>query len=955
MSLLLAPDRLAERRAAVAGPLAPLLASIRTDLAPLFAAAPRMHLAKARLTRAGGVCPRDGARLDFDPWSPEAHRCPQCGAVHTGEAHFRSWLMWHQLWLAERAVHGALLHLLDGDAKGLELSTGLLDQFARNYLDFANRDNALGPTRVFFSTYLESIWLLQVCIALDLLEDAGHASSLAASVRERVIEPAALLIASFDEGGSNRQVWNAAAMYAAGRLLGDDALAARALEGRSGIIALVSNGLLRDGSWYEGENYHIFAHRGLWYGLTMAAAAGYTAPAPLLDRFDAGFITPWLTALPDMTMPSRRDSPHAVSLRQWRFAELAELGLARRDDGRLRGALAELYRTGIPARDTGRSRSAADVERNEPPARLTRADLGWRALLHARPELETLEAVEPRSSLLEGQGLGVLRRDGGRIYVALDYGHSGGGHGHPDRLNLILCDGVTRWLDDPGTGSYVDRTLHWYRSTLAHNAPLVDGRSQARVAGNLLAFGDAGDAALIEATVSDIAPGVTARRSVVAMPDYIVDTFEWSAGHSVRMELPLHADGATQGVNHWDRFPLTGAGGLEDGFDFVHDAERAGNDREAAEAPARFETIQLNASGGDATVVVTMHADPPVEWWRAIAPGIPGSPAARFHLARWVGTRGCLTTIWDLRGTIRASAQESEGIVVERIDGSRHRHRRTPDGWSVDMEHPDTSRTIELPRARGADGSHRAPRGTNARQGSASPGVPMNGGAFRHREAAPPVRIGRSPIRFDLSESHYRRSEVSWAEAGRPRAEVTLSRTTSHLIAEIAVHSHEPVFVPRDAVNEMDNEHPDINGDGVQLHLLVPAGAPSPEGARAFTGQPAPPADAPPLLAGWVAVPEPQGGVRVREIAGSAAGWTPDADWRPGTDGYSVSLRIPLDRLGQRRPAAFALDILINETASGRKRRRGQLVLSGGRGEWVYLRGDRQPPDRYLPFLIDDA
>ena len=37
----------------------------------------------------------------------------------------------------------------------------------------AYRDNVLGPSRPFFSTYLESIWLLQLCVALDMLEGSG--------------------------------------------------------------------------------------------------------------------------------------------------------------------------------------------------------------------------------------------------------------------------------------------------------------------------------------------------------------------------------------------------------------------------------------------------------------------------------------------------------------------------------------------------------------------------------------------------------------------------------------------------------------------------------------------------------------------------------------------------------------------------------------------------------------
>jgi hypothetical protein len=46
------------------------------------------------------------------------------------------------------------------------------------------------------------------------------------------------------------------------------------------------------------------------------------------------------------------------------------------------------------------------------------------------------------------------------------------------------------------------------------------------------------------------------------------------------------------------------------------------------------------------------------------------------------------------------------------------------------------------------------------------------------------------------------------------------------------------------------------------------------------------------------------------------------------------------------------LDVLVNETVPGRERRRGQLVLSGGRGEFVYLRGDRHDPTSALLFDI---
>jgi hypothetical protein len=225
------------------------------------------------------------------------------------------------------------------------------------------------------------------------------------AVRDRIVEPSVQLIASYDEGISNRQVWNDAAMLAAGVLLKDERLIDHAIDGASGLRVLLTRALLADGSWYEGENYHLFAHRGLWYLVTMAERIGRPPDASLVRRFDDGFAAPFRTLLPDLTYPSRRDSQYAVSVRQPRFAESCELGLARRDDPRLVGMLARLYDSNFPARDTGRRASTADVERNLPATGLTRADLSWRSLLFARAALPPLEPHPTHIGSPAGAGL----------------------------------------------------------------------------------------------------------------------------------------------------------------------------------------------------------------------------------------------------------------------------------------------------------------------------------------------------------------------------------------------------------------------------------------------------------------------------------------------------------------------------------------------------------------------
>jgi hypothetical protein len=913
--LLLETSRLDERRraAAVNGPLAPLADSIAADLDVVMSRELYVPREKALLSRVGGRCESDGTQLEFDPYSPDEHRCPLCRRVHTGEFHHRWWVYWYQLWLAERGVHAALLHLLRGDARHGSFAHDVALRYCSMYASYPNRDNVLGPTRLFFSTYLESIWLLQLCVMADLLESAGDRAT-ANDVRERIVGPSAALIAQYDEGMSNRQVWNNAALMASALLLGDRTAAEQVVRAPSGVETHLAEGLLDDGTWYEGENYHLFAHRGLWYCVTLAETAGIAIDARLKARFEAGFAAPFATALPDFTLPSRKDSQYAISMRQPRFAELCELGLGRSNDERLTGALAELYADGISRGDTGRSTSTADVERNLPGTSLTRADLGWRSLLHARTTLPPLERRAPRSAHLTGQGISVFRRDGGEVYVALDWGQSGGGHGHPDRLNLLFMQGATRWLDDLGTGSYVDRSLYWYRSTLAHNAPMIDGHSQARIDGSLLAHDERGDFGWTFAEADGLAPGVRVTRAVIVTPDYFVDEIRWSAQQSVQFDLPVHLDGELPGVALQGGVRLDGGDGLEDGFEFVRNVSAVAID---AERPA-----ELTGWHDGRSVRAFVCAAGASQWFRADGPGQPASETRPFFLVRCEGASGAIRSVWTWSPKVDSVQFSGERIEIA-LGDERHVHRQTERHWQIELGSAGARSVIEL----AGWGAARETQSDDAYV-RAQPEPPPSG----HQ----PIRLRRSqPVSFDLGEANYRRSEETWDVAGRPTARVTVSASADELIVDVDVRTDEIVFVPASATNPYDNEQPDINGHGVQLYLrtISDAGA-------------------------WVIVPEAKSaGVRVRPVAGWGTLAIRDATWTRTNDGFSMRMRVALPPL----PAGSAggeypllLDVLVNETVAGRERRRGQLVLSGARGEFVYLRGDRHHSSLLLPFVIGD-
>jgi len=149
-------EAVAARRAEIAQApdLTALLARLTERAAPLLERRPIVPPLKALLSSDGGICPDDGTALLFDPWSPNQHHCSRCGKTWAGERHDRHWARFQHLWLAERAAHLAALQALGGsDAAGVRAAE-ILRAYARSYWQYPNRDNVLGPSRLFFSTYL---------------------------------------------------------------------------------------------------------------------------------------------------------------------------------------------------------------------------------------------------------------------------------------------------------------------------------------------------------------------------------------------------------------------------------------------------------------------------------------------------------------------------------------------------------------------------------------------------------------------------------------------------------------------------------------------------------------------------------------------------------------------------------------------------------------------------------
>jgi len=915
-------ETLAERAELIAASpdLRALLAHLRERARPVIERMPVVPEQKALLSTDGGICPDDGATLIFDPWSPTSHRCPRCSKNWSGERHDRHWARFQHLWLAERAGHLAALASLGSAEAGPAAARArdILAAYAERYWRYPNRDNVLGPSRLFFSTYLESLWMCNYLAAATLLRDAGQLDEAATRGVNQVVEEAAALIGEYDEQFSNRQTWNNAALAAVAVWFEDEELAQRVIEGPTGLIAHLMRGYGRDGLWYEGENYHLFALRGLLTGAGWARLAGvdFAEDPRLMARLEAALRAPALSALPDFTFPARKDARFNVSLAQPVYLELWEIGLAEvgrgtADDARLQDIsawLQELYSQPAPPaelldwylHDAGAQRLT--------PVPGSRSALSWWALLEMLPELpEATEPWRPPSILLESQGLAVLRQE--HRYVSLECGQYGGGHGHPDRLHLTLhADGV-HWLADPGTGSYVARDLFWYRSTLAHNAPRLDGESQPPENAVCEAFAQDDDWGWVRGRYGALT------RTLVSGPVYILDIVELVARDDHLLELPWHP---------------AGRGDIETRGRWVSDALES-------EYVTRVERFVPEAPGSIAIAHVdhgrqlTLHLAFDGELLRAEGPPRPGgNERIPFYLQRARGRNLRLIGVLEptaASATVRGVRVRGDAVEIDTAAGT-DRHRFGSE-WTIEQ----------------SDGSTRVLRGLRQPEPPFTPLLELDPPVA---VSAPAFRVGSTPPLdgtfegFDLAEplqlsleDQYRRSEDAYPGPDDLSALAYAAWDEAGLYLAIAVTKPDVCLRAAGAPPlRLDNEPDDIHSDGVQVYLAAEL--------RDHEQSPA---------AGFLIVPEPDSRtIRVTATSDSAepaAAAKVRGAWRRTENGYHLTLGIPWP--ANVRPHAGArvrFDLIVNEMLPGRLRRVGQLVWSGG-GGWIWLRGDRQDPSRF--------
>lgn len=457
------------------------------------------------------------------------HRCPKCDKVHTGPPYDDVLFARAHGQNLQRALDAAWAFAITGERPFAVDGARILLGYAARYRDYPYHSNSKDPSRKNDSGgHLDAQTLgeasalaTRIAPAADLLWPALSTDEHR-QLADGLLRPMLENIAKCRRGKSNWQSWHNAAMFAGGVLLGDAAWLQRSIQDpQHGFLFQMRACVSSEGMWYENSfGYHLYTLDALSQHAEHARRAGIDLYAPPLR---AMCTLPARYVQADGSLPRFGDD---VGTSPQRAARALEAAWAATGDPSLQVALP--------------------------------AEPSFDSVLHGRTTGPATTPIAWRSELFAGAGHAVLRAEGpgGRASATLNFAPFGGFHGHFDKLAFTWhARGSERGVDPGRAASQAYRLpIHeqWYRATVAHNAVVVDGRSQAGAAAELLAFVDGDGYAAAAARLVDGYPGVEHRRCTILVDDrlLVLDLLRSDAAHdydfvyhdsgtAVRAEPPL--------------------------------------------------------------------------------------------------------------------------------------------------------------------------------------------------------------------------------------------------------------------------------------------------------------------------------------------------------------------------------------------------------------------------------
>jgi len=460
------------------------------------------------------ACPDDGASLQKA--TLHEHKCPACGKTYTDSRTVAAYRCLMHADLEQASVTLGWAYAWTGDEKYAQGVKRILLKLAQDYDRYPDRLDRWGHTGLFaplggrryVQSLDEAVGVIRLAKGYDLTRSSpAWSDTERQDVEQKFFRATADSIARFTQD-SNHQTWFNAGMIAVGSTLGDAALIERVLTMKNGVIDQLDTNVGPDGLWNEGTvSYHNYALQALIETVDITRRLGLRLQDhPKLKTTITG---PLRAAYPNGQYPAINDSdPADTGVFAWPF----EWGW-------------KTYHDPVLAQAVARGNAVK-----------------LRELLGSEVKVEWPPAL--KSEALTGVGLAILRQGSGpgAQCTFLDYGPHGGGHGHWDKLNLMLYANGREWLLDPGRLTYSHKEYKtWVKTTAAHNTVTRDGQSQATHTGQLLWLSQNGAWSACAAQSLDAYPGTTLTRYLALGDRLLIDVFEVTSPSKAQFDLLTHA------------------------------------------------------------------------------------------------------------------------------------------------------------------------------------------------------------------------------------------------------------------------------------------------------------------------------------------------------------------------------------------------------------------------------
>ena len=461
-------------------------------------------------------CSKTGIKLKFDINKPHKHFCPVCKCYHSGKELDKAWIYCYQRRLINGVKCLATIGVMEDNFTYLDKAKDIILSLTKQYLNYPVHGKWAGKGRLQGQSVEEARWLIDFMECIDILSLSKILNpSELQRINERVIRPAANLIQKFNFDIHNIQCWHASAIFIAGIHLNDKYFIKL---GKESLEKNIKKGILEDGIWWECSMvYHFYTLEAFIKSLLSAKLN--RIKISYKDKVKPMFISPFSLVLPDGELPAINDGWIMKNIKD--YSHIYEMGLKLfPEEGNLRKILSYIY-------------SLPGTKRNS----LESLWFGEKEIPIYRGEFD-----KESFSIFPYSGLVSWKKENN--YLLLKCGPHGGGHGHFDKLSILLFLNGYYFSPDFGTCGYGNPLfLKWYRKTYAHNTLVVDGKDQKATEGKINYAKKEGGIFVIKVMCNNAYPGIEMVREIRIYKNKIIDKFTAKSKTEHTFDLFFHSRG----------------------------------------------------------------------------------------------------------------------------------------------------------------------------------------------------------------------------------------------------------------------------------------------------------------------------------------------------------------------------------------------------------------------------